>query len=116
MDTALAEELTCVYNIMNKILNMCLDVLEFEIQNKQKMFRENCFENLVSDWWKNEICVHKTTFRKKCKNKKKPKNHESVHNLWQIMGTKLIFLWISENLYEKQFSARKFSFVFYSTI
>ena len=36
VDTALAEELTCVYNIMNKILNMCLDVLEFEIQNKQK--------------------------------------------------------------------------------
>ena len=52
--------------IRNKILNMFLDVLEFEIQNKQKMIRENCFENLVSDWWKNEICVYKTTFRKKC--------------------------------------------------
>jgi len=30
-------------------LRMFLDVLEFRVENKKKLFRENCFENLVSE-------------------------------------------------------------------
>ena len=34
-------------------------------QNKEKWFRENCFENVVSDLYKkNYLCVQKNTFRK----------------------------------------------------
>ena len=28
---------------------MFLDILEFTVANKTKMFKENCFENVVSD-------------------------------------------------------------------
>ena len=40
-------------------------------KTKEKMFRDNCLENMVSDLWKNCLCVQKTTFRKKCENKQK---------------------------------------------
>ena len=58
--------------------------LEFRVENKKKLFRENCFENVVSDVKKNGLCVHKTTFRKKCKNKIKL-------NLKKTMKTLKIF-------------------------
>ena len=32
-----------------RILNMFLDIFEFTVENKTKLFRENCFENVVSD-------------------------------------------------------------------
>ena len=59
---------------------MFLDILEFRVENKKKLFRENCFENVVSDCKKNSLCVNKTTFRKKMQkqNKIKLKNHENV--------------------------------------
>ena len=59
---------------------MFLDILEFIVENKKTIFRENCHENVVSDLKKMSLCVHKTTFRKKCKkqNRKNPKNHENV--------------------------------------
>ena len=38
------------------------------------MFRENCFENVVSDLKNNNLCVHNTTFKKKWEIKKKKKN------------------------------------------
>ena len=58
---------------------MFLEILEFRVENK-KIFRENCFENEVSDFKKNGLCVHKTTFRKRVQklNKIKLKNHENV--------------------------------------
>ena len=34
-------------------------------RKQKKIFRENCFENVVSYLKKNVLCVHKTTFRKK---------------------------------------------------
>ena len=34
-----------------------LDILELEVENKKKYFRENSLENVVSDLWKNGICV-----------------------------------------------------------
>ena len=38
-------------------------------RKQKKKFRENCFENMVSNLpKKNCLCVHKTTFRKKCGN------------------------------------------------
>ena len=39
---------------------------------------------------KKSLIVHKTTFRKKCKKRNIKKKHESVHNLWRILGTKLV--------------------------
>ena len=47
---------------------MFLDILELVEENKKKLFKENCDENVVSDLKKNGLCVHKTTFRKKYKN------------------------------------------------
>ena len=40
------------------------------------------------------LSVHKTTFRKKCENKKnkKNKNYENIYNLLRILGTQLILL------------------------
>ena len=43
-------------------------ILEFIIENKTKIFRENWFANVVSDLKKNYLCVQKTNFRKKFKN------------------------------------------------
>ena len=34
---------------LRRRLHMCLDILKFRLQNKPKSFRENCFENAVSD-------------------------------------------------------------------
>ena len=48
---------------------MFLNILEFIVQTK-KIFRENCFENEVSDLKKNVLCVHKTTFKKSERTKK----------------------------------------------
>ena len=61
---------------------------------RQKIFRENCNENVVSDWKKNVLCVHKTTFRKSSKTKKKQiiKKTDNVQKFWRIMGTKLVVL------------------------
>ena len=69
------------------------------------MFRENCFENVVSDFFYN-LFVNNTTFRKRKKNKKK---NESVINLWRILGTKLVLLvdfWnhILKTVFPKHFS------------
>ena len=58
-------------------LHMFLDILEFIVESK-KLFRENSFENLVSDLQKNYLCVHKTTFRKSAKTKKNEKNIKKV--------------------------------------
>ena len=71
---------------------MFLDIFEFTVENK-KMFRENCFENEVSNLTKNSLYVHKTILEKMQKMKKvKTKNHENVLNLWRILGTKLVLL------------------------
>ena len=37
------------------------------------MYSENSLENVVSDETKNYLCVHKRTFRKKCKIKRNQK-------------------------------------------
>ena len=37
---------------------------------------------------KNNVKVHKTTFRKKCEKK----HDENVYNIWRILGTKLLLL------------------------
>ena len=66
----------------------------------------------------NYLCFHKTTFRKKVqkKNKKTKKTkHESVYNLWRILGTKLVFFvdlldHIYKTVFPKQF------FVCFSTV
>ena len=42
-------------------------------RKQQILFRENCFENVVSNLKKNVLCVHKTTFRKSAKTKKNRK-------------------------------------------
>ena len=53
---------------------MFLDILEFRIENK-KYFRENCFENVVSDLWKKKsLYVHKSDFRRKVQKLKTTKN------------------------------------------
>ena len=55
---------------------------------------KNCFWKTVlkkrSRICEQKACVHKTTFSEKCKKKKKKK--ESIHNLWRILGTKLVLL------------------------
>ena len=56
----------------------------------KKIFRENCFENLVSDLKKNVLCPQ-NYFKKKVY-KLKTKKHENIQNLWQSLGTKLVFL------------------------
>ena len=54
-------------------------ILEFIVENKKILFRENCFENVVSDLKKNVLCVHTTTFRKIAKTKKKQKKkHQNI--------------------------------------
>ena len=70
------------------------EILEFTLVNKQKMFRENAFENVVSDLKKEIAYVStKICFRKKCKNIIKTQTKKlSFHNLWRILGTKLILL------------------------
>ena len=59
---------------------MCLDILEFKIENK-KIFRENWLKNVVQICGEKILCVHKRDFRKKFKNLKqlKTKNHKKKH-------------------------------------
>ena len=75
-------------------------------RKQKKMVRANCFESVVSDLKKKCLCVHKTTFRKKCKNKNKNKNknHENFFNLWRILGTKQVLLVDIWDRILKQFS------------
>ena len=62
-------------------------------RKQQKRFKENCFENKVSDVNKNGLKVHKAIFFKVRKLKKnKTKNNENIYNLCRIPGTKLLFL------------------------
>ena len=77
------------------------------------MFRESCFENVVSNLCKNGLCVHKTTLEKSAKTKKeKNKNHESAHNLQQILGTKLVLLVDFRDHIFKTVSTKHFFFFF----
>ena len=80
-------------------LHMFLDILEFWLEN-QNIFRENCFEKMVSDWWKNVLT--KLFWEESApKNKKK---HKSVHNLLHIIGTKLVlFVNCWDHIFPKQF-------------
>ena len=45
-----------------------LDILDLRVEEEEKMFRENCNENVVSDLWKIVVSVHKISFSKTCKN------------------------------------------------
>ena len=42
-------------------------------RKQKKLFRENCFENVVSDLWNKMFLCQKSAFRKKLKNKNKKK-------------------------------------------
>ena len=54
---------------------MFLDILELRVENKKKMFREKCFENVVSDLWKKNVLVStKVLLEKNLKIKKTTKN------------------------------------------
>ena len=67
------------------------NILEF-IQENKKKFKENCFENVISDLKENPMCPP-NYFKKSAKTKKiKTKNHENVLNLWWVLGTKLVLL------------------------
>ena len=50
-------------------LHMLLEILEFIVETKKKLFKENCFENVVSDLKENELSVHKTTLKQNAKKK-----------------------------------------------
>ena len=45
---------------------MFVDSVELWIENNKKKFRENCFENVVSDLEKNGLIGLKKYFKKKC--------------------------------------------------
>ena len=64
-----------------------LAVTHFEMQFTHVFFRENCFENVVSDV--GEKMFPQNYFKKKVQKLKTTKNHESVHNLWRRIRTKL---------------------------
>ena len=51
----------------------------------KKMFRENCFENMVSDLLKISLIVHKTTFRKSTKTETK-KLKQKTMKAFTIIG------------------------------
>ena len=72
-------------------------------RKQKKRFRENCFENMV-------------TFRKKVQilRKVKTKNHESFHNLWRILWTKLVLLVEFWDHIFQQFCLKKKCFLLYT--
>ena len=51
------------------------------------MFRENCFENVVSDLWGKSYVSTKLLLEISLKTK----NHKNVHNLWRLIRTKPVF-------------------------
>ena len=53
---------------------------------------ENCFENVVSDLWKKKFICPQKCFQKKNQKLKTNKNYKRVHNIWQLLGTKLVIL------------------------
>ena len=64
---------------------MFLDFLDFREEIKKKYLRKTVLK-MWSQICENDLCVHKTTFRKR--GEKDRKKTESVHNLLQILGTK----------------------------
>ena len=94
-------------------LHMFLDILEFTVKNK-KIFRENCFDNVVSHLWKELFVCTQNYFKKKVQilRKIKTKNHESVHNLWRILQTKIVLLVNFWDQIAKQFSLNNYLFCF----
>ena len=55
-------------------LHMFLDILELRIENKKLIFRENCFENVVSDVWKKNVFVSTNGLLEKVQKLKTTKN------------------------------------------
>ena len=80
----------------------------FGVWRKQnKLFRENCFENEVSDVTK-KAWVSKKLLSEKSVKTKKQKKLWKLYNLWRILGTKLVLLvnfWdhIFKTVFPKQF-------------
>ena len=71
-------------------LHLFLDIFEFTVENKKKLGK-----TVLKVWSPNceqiAYVTNKTNFRKKsADNKKNKKIHESVHNLWRIIGTQLV--------------------------
>ena len=67
---------------------------------------------MVLDLWKIGLFVNNITFKKqeqKIKKNKIKKKHESINNLWRILGIKLLLLVDSETTFPKQFSLNLFS-------
>ena len=56
-------------------------------REQKKVFRENCFANVVSDLKKNGLCVHKTTFRKKGAKTKKNKTKKQWERLQSLANS-----------------------------
>ena len=56
-------------------------------RKQTKLFRENCFENVVSDYVSTKLILETSRTTKKITTK----NHESNPNLWRILGTKQVF-------------------------
>ena len=86
-------------------------------QKQKKVFRENCFEKVVSDVNKKWFKSPQNYFQKKVqklKKIKKQKKNENVHNLWWILGTKLLLLVDSlDQIFKTVFSE---DFLLFSTL
>ena len=73
---------------------MFLDIFEFTVERRKK-----CLGKTVLKMWF-QICEKiayvstKLLLEKNAKTNKKitTKNHESIHNLWRILGTKLVLV------------------------
>ena len=47
-------------------------------RKQKEMVRENCFENVVSNLWKNGLCVRKAIFRKEVQKLRKIKKLKTI--------------------------------------
>ena len=64
---------------------MFLGILEFLVENKKKLFRENCFENVVSDLKEKWPMCPKNYFKKKVQKKTTKKQRKPMKTL-KIFG------------------------------
>ena len=73
---------------------MFLNILELRIRKNKKKIRENCLENVVSDLLEENVHVSTKVLLEKSlktnKQKLKTKTHKNIHNLCQLLGTKVV--------------------------
>ena len=65
---------------------MCLDILKFTVENKKKLFRENGFENVVSDLKKKMVYLSLKILLEKSSKTRKNKNKKKTMKTFTIFG------------------------------